>query len=165
MTSSCVTTKFASWRLSSFNAVVHELSQLFHYSDVIMGAMVSQITSLTIVCSTVYQAQIKEYTKAPRHWPLCGEITGHRWIPPHKWLVTQKCYHLMTSSCWATPAYLKCSLHPVKSMLRTISVLVSVMNVELKCIVRSRKPSTSHSALDSRWVKGCHDCKDITVTS
>ena len=25
-----------------------------HYSDVIMGAMASQITSLTIVCSTAY---------------------------------------------------------------------------------------------------------------
>ena len=27
------------------------------------------------------QAQIKENTKAPRHWPLCGEFTGDRRIP------------------------------------------------------------------------------------
>ena len=27
------------------------------------------------------QAQIKENIKAPRHWPLCGEFTGDRWIP------------------------------------------------------------------------------------
>ena len=27
------------------------------------------------------QAQIKEKVKAPRHWPLCGVFTGHRWIP------------------------------------------------------------------------------------
>ena len=27
------------------------------------------------------QAQIKENIKAPRHWPLWGEFTGHRWIP------------------------------------------------------------------------------------
>ena len=27
------------------------------------------------------QMQIKENIKAPRHWPLCGEFTGHRWIP------------------------------------------------------------------------------------
>ena len=40
-----------------------------------MGAMVPQITSLTIVYSTVYSAQIKEIIKAPRHWPLCGEFT------------------------------------------------------------------------------------------
>ena len=36
---------------------------------------------LTIVDSTVIQTQIKENIKAPRHWPLCGEFTGDRWIP------------------------------------------------------------------------------------
>ena len=29
----------------------------------------------------IIQAQIKENIKAPRHWPLCGEFTGDRWIP------------------------------------------------------------------------------------
>ena len=46
-----------------------------------MGAMASQITSLTIVYSTFIQAQLKEWIKAPRHWPLCGEFAGDRWIP------------------------------------------------------------------------------------
>ena len=46
-----------------------------------MGAMASQITSLTVVYPTVYQAQIKENINALRHWPLCGEFTGDRWIP------------------------------------------------------------------------------------
>ena len=55
-----------------------------HYNDVIMSAMVSQITSLTIVYSVAYSRRIKEYTKAPRHWPLCGEFTGDRWIPRTK---------------------------------------------------------------------------------
>ena len=27
------------------------------------------------------QTQIRENIKAPRHWPLCGEFTGDRWIP------------------------------------------------------------------------------------
>ena len=49
-----------------------------HYCDVTMGAMASQITSLKIVYSTVIQVQIKENTKAPRHWPLCGEFTDDR---------------------------------------------------------------------------------------
>ena len=47
-----------------------------HYNDVRMSAMVSQITSLTIVYWQFIQAQIKENTKAPRQWPLCGEFTG-----------------------------------------------------------------------------------------
>ena len=30
------------------------------------------------------RAQTKENIKAPRHWPLCGEFTGDRWIPRTK---------------------------------------------------------------------------------
>ena len=52
-----------------------------HYNDIIMGAMATQIISLTNVYSTVIQAQVKENIKAPRHWPMCEEFTGDRWIP------------------------------------------------------------------------------------
>ena len=44
------------------------------------------------------QTQIKENIKAPRHWPLCGEFTGDRWIPRTKGQLRGKCFHLMTSS-------------------------------------------------------------------
>ena len=57
---------------------------LNHYNDAIMGAIVSQITSLTIVFSTVYSEQIKENIKAPRHWPLCGEFTGISEFPAQR---------------------------------------------------------------------------------
>ena len=52
-----------------------------HYNDVIMGAIASQITSLTIATQPFIPAQFKENIKAPRHWPLWGETTGDRWIP------------------------------------------------------------------------------------
>ena len=55
-----------------------------HYCDVILGAMGSQITSVTIVYSTIHSGDIKENIQAPRHWPLCGEFTGDRWIPRTK---------------------------------------------------------------------------------
>ena len=29
----------------------------------------------------LFKAQIKENIKAPRHWTLCGDFTGDRWIP------------------------------------------------------------------------------------
>ena len=32
----------------------------------------------------VFKAQVKENTKAPRHWPLWGEFTGDRGIPRSK---------------------------------------------------------------------------------
>ena len=54
-----------------------------HYGDVIMGAMASQITSLTLtsVYSIVYSGADQRNIKAPCHWPLCEEITGDRWTP------------------------------------------------------------------------------------
>ena len=51
-----------------------------HYSHVIMSAMASQITSVSIVYSTVCSGA-EENIKALRHWPLWGEFTGDRWIP------------------------------------------------------------------------------------
>ena len=70
-----------------------------HYNDVIMSAMVPQITSLTIVYSTVYSGADQNNMKALRHWPLCGEFTGDRWIPRTNGQLRGKCLHLMTSSC------------------------------------------------------------------
>ena len=60
-----------------------------HYIDVIMTTMASQITSLMVVYSTVYfQTQIKEYIKAPRHWPLYGVPVNSA----HKGPVTRKMF-------------------------------------------------------------------------
>ena len=41
-----------------------------------MGAMLSEITSLTNVYPIVYSGANQENIKAPRHWPLRGELTG-----------------------------------------------------------------------------------------
>ena len=61
-----------------------------HNSDVIMGAMASQITSLTIVYSTVYAgADQKKY----QSFASLAFVRGiHRWPVnfPHKWPVTRK---------------------------------------------------------------------------
>ena len=64
----------------SLDSAVLNTVFLVHFGGVIMGAIASQITSLTIVYSTVY-SQIKENIKAPCHCPLSGEFTGDRWIP------------------------------------------------------------------------------------
>ena len=50
----------------------YHIRTTFHYSDVIMGAKTSQITSLTIVYSTVYSGADQRNIKVPCHWPLCG---------------------------------------------------------------------------------------------
>ena len=60
----------------------------YHHNNVIMGAIVTQITSLTIVYSTIYSGADQRNIKAPRLWPLCGEFT--------KGQLRGKCFHLMT---------------------------------------------------------------------
>ena len=74
-----------------------------HYRNVIMSAIASEITSVSIVRSTVHWllvlSQIKENIKALRHCPLCREFTGHRWIFRTKGQLRGKCFHLRTSSC------------------------------------------------------------------
>ena len=63
-------------------------SFLWHYNDVIMGAIVSQITSPTTAYSTVYLGADQRNIKALRHWPLWGEFTDS----PHKWPVMRKMF-------------------------------------------------------------------------
>ena len=60
-------------------------------SDVIISAMASQITGVSIVYSTACSNTDKENIKAPFHWPLWGEFTGVRWIPRTK-AVTRKMF-------------------------------------------------------------------------
>ena len=93
-----------------------------HYSDVIMGAMVSQITSITIVYSTVYSDADQRKT-CPRHWTLCGEFTGdvedvsiwwrHHWVwSIFLWLHRQTNYLVS----WTVPNILSC--HAWKACVR-----------------------------------------------
>ena len=56
-----------------------DFSSTYHCSDDIMGAMVSQITSLTIVYSTVYSGA--DQRKHQRSVSLAFVRGTHRWIP------------------------------------------------------------------------------------
>ena len=58
--------------------------------------------ALRLFTQSFIQTQIKENIKAPRHWPLCGEFTGDRWIPRTNGQLRGKCFHLMTSSWHAS---------------------------------------------------------------
>ena len=69
-----------------------------HYDDVIMGAMASRITSITIVYSSVYSGPDQRKHQSSASLTFVKRI--HRWpvYSPHKGPVTRKCFHLMTSS-------------------------------------------------------------------
>ena len=67
-------------------------SSVCHDSDVIMGAIASQITSLTIVYSTVYAIADQRKHQSSASPAFVRGI--HRWPvnSPHKWPVTRKIY-------------------------------------------------------------------------
>ena len=70
-----------------------------HYNDVIMGAIASQITSLTIVFSTFYLDADQRKHQSSASLAFVWEI--HQWPvnSPHKGPVTRKMFPFMTSSC------------------------------------------------------------------
>ena len=69
-----------------------------HYNDVIMTTVASQITSLTVVYSTVYSDRSKKHLSSASLAFMRG-IHRDRWIPRTKGQLRGKCFHLMTSSC------------------------------------------------------------------
>ena len=64
-----------------------------------MGAMASQVFSLTIVYSTVYLGTDQRRHQSSASLTFVGEFPGDRWIPRTKGQERGKCFHLMTSSC------------------------------------------------------------------
>ena len=70
-----------------------------HYSEVIMGTMASQITSLAIVYTTDYSSADQRKHQSSASLAFVRGI--HRWPvnSPHKWPVTRNFFHVMTSSC------------------------------------------------------------------
>ena len=87
------------------NAGSISISFHHHYIDAIMTTMVSQITSLTVVYSTVYSvADQRKHQSSTSLAFVCG-IHRNRWIPPTKGQLRGKGFHLMTSS-WLCILYI-----------------------------------------------------------
>ena len=72
-----------------------------HYIDVIMTKMASQITSLTVVYSTVYSDADQRKHQWSASLAFVWGIHRDRWIPRTKGQLRGKRFHLMTSSWMA----------------------------------------------------------------
>ena len=68
------------------------LAKMSHYNDVIMGAMASQITSLTIVYSTVYSGVDQGKHQSSASLAFVRGIHRGPVNSPHKWPVTRKMF-------------------------------------------------------------------------
>ena len=73
-------------------------SQLWHYIDVIMTTVASQITSLTSVYSIVYSGADQRKHQSSATLAFVRGIHRDRWIPRKKGQLSRKCFHFMTSS-------------------------------------------------------------------
>ena len=71
-----------------YNRVIND----FHYDDVIMDIMASQITGHWVVCFTLCLSQHQRKHQGPRYWSFVRKI--HRWPVnfPHKGPVTRKMF-------------------------------------------------------------------------
>ena len=71
-----------------------------HYIDVIMTTMAPQITSPTVVYSTVYSDADQRKHQSSASLASVWGIHRDRWIRRTKGQLRGKCFHLMTSSCF-----------------------------------------------------------------
>ena len=97
-----------------------------------MGAIASQITSLAIVYSTVYSgaAQRKHESSAPLA-PVRG-IHRRPVNSPHKWPVTRKSFHLMTSSCGHSYGILQGIFLEMEHLVTPLRSTVQIFNSPAK---------------------------------
>ena len=94
------------------------LTWQFHYSDVIMATIASQITSLTIVYSTVYSGadQRKHQSSASLAF-----VWGSHRVPVNS---RGECFHLMTSSCFSITVP-QGAMHDIDSFIPEYFFLIS----------------------------------------
>ena len=77
----------------------HFISAWVHYIDVIMATMASQITSLTVVYSTVYSGVDQRKHQSSASLAFVRGVHRGRWIPRTEGQLRGNCFYLMTSSC------------------------------------------------------------------
>ena len=69
----------------------------YYYDDVIMTTLASQITSFTVVYSTVHSDADQRKHQSSASLAFVWGIHRDRWIPRTKGQLRGKCFHLMTS--------------------------------------------------------------------
>ena len=90
-----------------YDGAWHVICILAHYSDVIMGTIASQITSLTIVYSTIYSDADQRKHQSSASLAFVWGIHREPVNSPHKWPVTRKMFpfddvimgHVIMSRC------------------------------------------------------------------
>ena len=107
-----------------------------HYNDVIMSTIASQITSLTIVYSTVFSDADQRKHQTSASLAFVREIQRDRWIPRTKGQLRGKCFHLITSS-WTWIKTIVATVRGAKGYAMTSMTLYEAWSLSLFGIVPS----------------------------
>ena len=92
------TTKMIATQMLFEIQVIQADGEIMHYTDVIMTTMTSEITSLTVVYSTVYSDADQRKHQSSASLAFLWGIHRDRWMPRTKGQLRGKYFHLMTSS-------------------------------------------------------------------
>ena len=106
-----------------------------HYGDVIIGSIASQITSLTIVYSSVYSGADQRTHQSSASLAFVRGIHRRPVNSPHKGSVTRKCFHLLTSSwmcAWVSLYYwLSNVIWHITPNLSKVCLIIQQMRIKL----------------------------------
>ena len=113
---------------------------LVHDGDVIMGAIASRITSLTIVCTIVYSGADQRKHQSSASLAFVRRIHRAPVNSPHKRPVTRKCLHLMTSSWTVSIEYIHCGFALLFFVVVTLPIPLDSCNSfsQLMCFIVAR---------------------------
>ena len=78
---------YMSLSIGHFDSICFRVVHVFHYNDVIMGPIASQITSLTIVYSTVYSDADQRKHQSSASLAFVSPVNS-----PHKWPIKRKMF-------------------------------------------------------------------------
>ena len=142
--------------------IIHYTNNIQHYYDVIMGAMASQITSLTIVYSTVYSSADRRKHQSSPSLAFVRGIHRRPVNSPHKGPVTRKifpfddvimkhhitqhyCSSLPSISYWCHASARSCTavgLHIFANLLSYVALWSHDVSSCIKCLKIKSKISS-----------------------
>ena len=107
--------------------VIHRLMSYhcFHYNDIIMGAIASQLTSLTIVYSIVYSDTDQRKHQSSASLALVQGIHRGPVTSPHKWLITWKMFPFDDVIMFDVPCWC-CGWNIMKNKVKIMAADVQV---------------------------------------
>ena len=104
-----------------------------HYNDVVMGAIASQITSLTIVYSTVYSDADQRKHQSSTSLAFVRESHRGPMNSPHKWPVTRKMFPFDDVSMTSTKMMTVCRSTDTEGGSQNGGQFLDYLSIEFPC--------------------------------